>query len=185
MLRGEKVHLRARLRADLEVLHGELREDVDVQMTADSRPYTPESLEAAQARFDKSLTEDPDPRRATFSVVETATGEPVGGASLWGVDEFQRSAHLGMSLLASARGRGLGRDAVRVLCDYGFRIRGLHRLQIETLATNAAALGSALAAGFVEEGRLRASEWVGGRFVDGLVLGLLAEEWEARPGTRP
>lgn len=89
-----------------------------------------------------------------------------------------------MSLLASARGRGLGRDAVRVLCDYGFRVRGLHRLQIDTLGTNAAALGSALAAGFVEEGRLRQSEWVAGRFEDGLVLGLLAEEWQAGAGTR-
>ncbi len=78
-----------------------------------------------------------------------------GEASLWGIDPHNRFAHLGFSLRPAFRGRGLGTDVVRVLCDYGFRVRGLHRLQIETLADNEPVLRAAAASGFVVEGRLR------------------------------
>jgi RimJ/RimL family protein N-acetyltransferase len=36
--------------------------------------------------------------------------------------------------------------------------------------------------GFVREGVLRSSAWVMGEFVDEVILGLLAEEWEPRAG---
>jgi RimJ/RimL family protein N-acetyltransferase len=71
----------------------------------------------------------------------------------------------------------LGTDVVKVLCWYGFAARGLHRLQIETLADNAAMMRAATRAGFVSEGTLRRSAWVNGDFVDEVVLGLLASEW--------
>jgi RimJ/RimL family protein N-acetyltransferase len=47
-----------------------------------------------------------------------------------------------------------------VLCQYRFVVRGLHRLQIETLTENAAMLRSAERNGFVREGVLRSSAWV-------------------------
>ncbi len=56
-------------------------------------------------------------------------------------------------------------------------VRGLHRLQIETLADNTAMITAATRAGFSVEGTLRRSAWVYGAFVDLVVLGLLAEEW--------
>jgi RimJ/RimL family protein N-acetyltransferase len=65
-----------------------------------------------------------------------------------------------------------------VLCHYGFDLRGLHRLQAETLVDNTAMLRSAERVGFVQEGTLRDSAWVSGEFVDQVVLGLLAIEWD-------
>jgi RimJ/RimL family protein N-acetyltransferase len=64
-----------------------------------------------------------------------------------------------------------------VLCHYGFAVRGLHRLQIETLSDNAAMIRIAGKAGFTQEGILRKSSWVGGDFVDEVILGLLVTEW--------
>jgi RimJ/RimL family protein N-acetyltransferase len=58
----------------------------------------------------------------------------------------------------------------------GFTIRGLHRLQIETLADNAAMIRTAEQAGFVLEGTLRRAAWVNGEFIDEVTLGLLAVE---------
>ncbi|MER6583566.1 GNAT family protein [Nonomuraea sp. NPDC001023] len=69
-------------------------------------------------------------------------------------------------------------DVVAVLCHYGFVLRGLHRLQIETLADNVAMLRAAGRNGFVREGVLRSSAWVMGEFLDQVLLGLLAEEWK-------
>jgi RimJ/RimL family protein N-acetyltransferase len=64
-----------------------------------------------------------------------------------------------------------------VLCHYGFAVRGLHRLQLETLADNAAMISVASTNGFVREGILRRSAWVQGDFADEVILGLLSTEW--------
>ena len=118
---------------------------------------------------------------ACFSVVELVDGEPaelVGDALLWGIDPHNRSAHLGLALRPKFRGRGFGRDIVRVLCHYGFAVRGLHRLQVETLADNTAMVRAATRAGFLVEGTMRSAAWVTGAFVDEVILGLLASEYQ-------
>jgi RimJ/RimL family protein N-acetyltransferase len=98
---------------------------------------------------------------------------------LWDIDVHQRTAHVGLGLLPEARGHGYGTDAIRVLCDYGFRLRGLARIGCETLATNAGMLAAARAAGFVQEGVLRSNALVDGQRVDEVLLGLLASEWRS------
>ncbi len=172
MLRGTKVALRARHNADMAVLHAELYEDVATRVRADSAAWRPVPESAS--------TFAPGDRRddvAPFSVVELDSGELAGAAALWGIDQHNRLAHIGVSLRPSCRGRGLGTDTVRVICRYGFTVLGLHRLQIETLADNAAMIGAATEAGFVREGLLRKAAWVLGEFHDEVVLGLLASEW--------
>jgi RimJ/RimL family protein N-acetyltransferase len=173
MLRGAKVGLRARRPDDVEVLHAELHDDPSVRVRTDPRPWQPCTVD--QSPF--AVTEPKDDR-AVFSVVELTPDEPLAGAAvLWGIDQHNRFAHLGLSLLPGFRGRGLSTDLVRVLCRYGFEFRNLHRLQIETLADNAGMIGAAMSAGFVHEGTLRSSGWVQGRFLDEVIYGLLRDEW--------
>ncbi len=118
-------------------------------------------------------------------MVQLATGELAGDALLWSIDLHNRSAHVGISLRPAFRGRGLGTDAVRVLCRYGFAILGLQRSQAETLADNAAMIAAATRAGFVPEGRLRRSAWVNGQFADEVILGLLAADRARTHGWHP
>jgi RimJ/RimL family protein N-acetyltransferase len=174
MLRGEKTGLRARHDSDIPVLHAELYDDVETRARTDSRPWRP----IPPGSSSPYQVSDADDHAACFSVIELATGELAGEALLWDIDLHNRSAHIGMSLLPAFRGRGLGTDAVRVLCRYGFAIRGLHRLQAETLADNDAMIQAASRAGFTREGTLRRSAWVNGTFLDEIILGLLAAEWE-------
>jgi RimJ/RimL family protein N-acetyltransferase len=108
-------------------------------------------------------------------------GALAGDALLWGIDDHNRTAHIGLSLLPASRGQGLGRDVVQVLCRYGFDLLGLNRLQVETLSDNAAMIAAATSAGFVVEGTRREAAWVDGRFRDETWLGLLATDWHARP----
>jgi RimJ/RimL family protein N-acetyltransferase len=86
-------------------------------------------------------------------------------------------AHIGIELRPAFRGRGLGADAVRVVCRYGFGLRGLHRLQLETLADNHAMIAVAGKLGFTGEGATRGSSWVNGGYADDVLFGLLAEEY--------
>ena len=175
MLRGELTGLRARVPGDADILHAELYDDVETRVRADSRPWVPLPRGPASPFWPPGGTgEAPKPEdSAFFSVVELATGELAGEALLWGIDTHNRSAHIGLSLRPAFRGRGLGADAARVLCRYGFAIRGLHRLQLETLTDNDAMIRVAQQAGFTREGVTRGSDWVNGRFADSVIFGLL------------
>ncbi len=179
MLRGRTVGLRARLDADVPILHAQLYDDVATRSRADSRPWRP--IPPGSAASPYAVT-DPTDDAARFSVVELSDGALAGEALLWEIDAHNRTAHLGISLLPSCRHRGLGTDVVRVLCRYGFDVLGLHRLQVEAVADNIAMIKAARAAGFVLEGTLRGASWVDGKFVDETVLGLLAEDSNATGG---
>ncbi|MCM2580070.1 GNAT family N-acetyltransferase [Streptomyces meridianus] len=171
MMRGEKAGLRARHEADVPLLHA-LHEDVASRSRQDPRPWQP--LPPERSPFVVAETSE---KAVPFSAVELDSGELAGAASLWGIDLHNRSAHLGLSLLPAFRGRGLGSDIVRVLCAYGFTVRGLQRLQVDTLEDNVPMITAATKAGFTVEGTLRRSAWVCGTFLDEVVLGLLAHEW--------
>ncbi|WP_431925355.1 GNAT family N-acetyltransferase [Amycolatopsis tucumanensis] len=177
MLKGEKVGLRARYEEDIPILRTELYDDVEGGSRAESRPWRPISPSSKDRRLhvDDSVAE-----HVPFSIVELAGDTLIGTANLWGIDTHNRTAHIGLGLLPSARGKGYGSDVVAVLCHYGFVVRGLQRLQIETLADNYAMLRAAERNGFVREGVLRKSAWVMGEFLDEVLLGLLAHEWKAR-----
>ncbi|OXM73500.1 MULTISPECIES: GNAT family N-acetyltransferase [Amycolatopsis] len=175
MLKGDLVGLRARHEADIPVLRTELYDDVVTGSRADGRPWRPLRPDTKDPRL---VGDDTDPGHVPFSVVELAGDTLIGTATMWGIDTHHRSAHIGLGLLPSARGKGYGTDVVAVLCHYGFVVRGLHRLQIETLADNFPMLRAAERNGFVREGVLRSSSWVMGEFLDEVLLGLLAEDWQ-------
>jgi RimJ/RimL family protein N-acetyltransferase len=133
---GNEIALRARHEADVPVLHAEPYNDVATRSRADLRPWRPIAPGSAASPY--------------------AASEPTDGeALLRGIDLHNLAAHLGISLRPAFRGRGLGTDVVRVLCRYGFVVRGMHRLQVETLADNAAMVRAATRAGFMLEGTLR------------------------------
>ncbi len=177
MLRGDKIGLRARHEEDVPILLTELHDDVANSARTDTGPWRPISPGAKEARVALDRT---DETIVPFSVVDLADGTLLGFASLWGIDNHNRLAHLGLGLRPSARGKGHGADVVSVLCHYGFVVRGLRRLQVETLEDNAAMLRAAERNGFVREGVLRSSAWVMGDFLDEVLLGLLVDEWQAR-----
>jgi RimJ/RimL family protein N-acetyltransferase len=175
MLRGNTVGLRARHEDDIPILRAELYDDVVNAARAEGGPWRPITPGSKDPRL---VVDDNNQGLVQFSVVELDGGSLVGTATLWGIDNHNRSAHIGLGLLPSARGKGYGTDVVAVLCHYGFVVRGLQRLQIETLADNAAMLRSAERNGFVREGLLRSSAWVLGEFLDEVLLGLLVQDWK-------
>ena len=121
---------------DATVLY-EMWSDPEHHLITDDSPMLIESLAARRARLERSLAE-PDARTARFTAETIADGTVIGTCSLWGLDAFNQFGHIGISLLPAARTHGYGREMMELLCHYGFRFRNLHRIELETLATNAA-----------------------------------------------
>ena len=188
MLTERSIGLRALRREDVETLHAQFDTDPALHAVADITPWLPVPIEHALAQFDRRLGEPPDPTAVEFAVqwLDDPGGKAIGSATVWGIDTHQRIAHFGLALLAAARGKGAGREVLHALCRYAFEVRDLHRVQLETLGSNLAMQRAALAAGFVEEGRLRENAYVMGARDDDVIYGLLAATWRAaraRPGT--
>jgi RimJ/RimL family protein N-acetyltransferase len=180
VLKGRLVGLREYRREDVETLFPPELDPEYISLT-EIQPYRPRPLAAHLAEFDRRTSEQ-DVRSVPFAVqrLDDETGGAIGRVGLWMIDLHQRTAHIGISLLPSAQGHGFGRDALEVICRYGFEIRGLERLSLETLSVNTPMQATAVACGFVEEGRLRSAAWHLGRRVDEVLYGLLADEWRQR-----
>ena len=183
MLHGRLVTLREIRRSDLAVIHRELDSDPFTASLSRVEPWRPVSLARLEAEFDRRRGEPQAPEHVRFAVQLRGdeAGELVGTCGLWQIDEHNGTAHIGLGLVPSVRGRGLSTDVVRVVCHYAFVVRNLHRVGIETLATNAPMRAAALRAGFVEEGRVREGAYVFGERVDDVTYGLLRSEWRPEP----
>ena len=132
-------------------------------------------LAAREKDFDKRLE---DHEKADF-VIEV-DGHVIGEIGLHPhMNRRAGVAHMGVGIYDPEYvGKGYGRDAVMTLLDWSFRILNLRRVALETLATNERAIRAYRACGFVEEGRLREHEYVDGRYVDIVAMGVLRSEWE-------
>ena len=174
MLRGELIGLRALTDADIEIFEAELLNDVETRIRATGHPWLPMAPGSADSPYRQAREHDAAVR---FSVVELATGNLAGESVISHIDSHNRHAEIGLMLRPAFRGRHLGTDVVRVLCHYGFSIRGLHRIQMTTLADNHAMIAAAARTGFVLEGTMREAAWLDGAFVDGVLLSQLSGEW--------
>lgn len=112
---------------------------------------------------------------------------PVGTIGLLHIDPRNRSAEFGRLLVGRPEYRrgGFAREAEFLLMNFAFNYLNLHKMWAEVIAGNEAALGLYREFGFVEEGVLRQQIFKGGRYVDIVRIGLLAEDFrELEPSLR-
>jgi RimJ/RimL family protein N-acetyltransferase len=103
----------------------------------------------------------------------------VGYGALDGINWRNRVAWLAVALSSDYWGRGLGREAVRLMLGYAFDELGLHRVQLTVFASNSPAVGLYEKVGFQREGVYREFLLRDGQRVDMLLMGMLAREWAA------
>ncbi|OLB38342.1 MAG: hypothetical protein AUI01_06415 [Ktedonobacter sp. 13_2_20CM_2_56_8] len=181
MLRGEKVFLRAFKREDLQ-RQWTFNNDIEMEVMGGGDPPEPQALERLEAEFDEQIRKGG--RDGPNFAIE-ADGKYIGMCGLFHFDEAAHTCEMGIGIGDKAYwGHGYGRDAVRVLLDYAFRQRNLHKVWLRVNANNERAIRSYRACGFVEEGRLRKHVWSNGQYVDSVYMGILSDEWAAAQNTR-
>ena len=175
MLSGEKVLLRVVRRGDLPRLLN-FANDLEVELAGGGDPPMPRTLERLEKDFEREVSE-PLRDRTNFAI--EADGECIGTCGLFNIDRTARHAELGIGIGDREYwGRGYGREAVSLLLDYAFRLRNLRRVWLEVHSANERAIRAYRSCGFVEEGRMREHVWLGGRYVDNVIMGVLREERE-------
>lgn len=133
--------------------------------------HTPELTREAAEAFIESLSCHP------LAWVIAHEDKFLGEIRLDNLDERDRRANLAIGLYDPRKlGKGLGREAIRLLVDHAFGALHLHRIGVRVVSFNKRALGAYRACGFVEEGRERQACRVGGVWYDDIIMGVLATD---------
>ncbi len=111
--------------------------------------------------------------RVRLAIVEPPADDCRGEVILHGIDWGEARASVGIWMAPGARGRGLGRRALRLTAEWVFGAWGLERLTLLTDPHNGAMLNAARGAGFTFEGLLRSYGRERGRRRDFASLSLL------------
>jgi len=175
MLRGEKVVLRAMKREDL-ARQCAFNNDLEFELAGGGDPPEPQTLARLEAQFDEDLRRG---ARDGMNFAIEADGKYIGNCGLFHLDPVANTCELGIGIGDKQYwGHGYGRDAIRVLLKYAFRLRNFHKVWLQVNGNNERGIRAYRACGFVEEGRLRQHVWNDGKYVDLVHMGILREEWQ-------
>ena len=128
------------------------------------------------ARVEADLTGGGDRDETGYAIV--VDGAVVG--FIQSVEEPEpdfRQAGIDLFISTAAQGRGIGPDAIRTLAAHLIDDRGHHRLTIDPVATNEAAIRAYAKVGFRPVGIMRAYQRMAdGTWADALLMDLLEHE---------
>ena len=107
-------------------------------------------------------------------------GDPVGELQWhpvsYGPNRGSQALNLGISIEKSARGRGVGTRAQRLMADFLFTHTTVHRVEACTDVTNQAEQNALERAGFTREGVLRGAQFRRGEWHDLVVFSRLRSD---------
>lgn len=172
MTTTSSVALRARTEADTDLLYEIAAELETWEERSPSSPF-PLSRSGFEDRLAKS---EGDASRNLRFIIE-ADGQAAGSVALFDFDDLARHVEVGIALLASARGKGIGTQAIAQIVEFAFVRCNVRRVHLQAIASNSAAIRAYEKAGFIVEGRQREHAWVRGHYEDIVVMGLLRSEW--------
>lgn len=120
-----------------------------------------------------------DDANYTKFAIETIDGVSIGGMNLFGIDERNGTFGISIQIDRIYRGKGYGIAAMKILLDYTFNERRLHKYQTGLIEGNIASETLLKKLGCVKEGVIRGSIFHQGRYWDEIQYGLFAEEFNA------
>jgi RimJ/RimL family protein N-acetyltransferase len=106
-------------------------------------------------------------------------GTIIGDIALQDIDKNNRSCSIGMGMSKMEyRNKGYGKEAMKLLLEYGFYNYGLERITANTLEINIPAQKLLEKLGFTLEGKEREAIYFGGKKYDRYIYGILVEEYK-------
>ena len=172
-LQGESIYLAALERKDCKKLY----EDFEYDFDNPTEPlYIGQSMEQSDEWFEEiqKLQGKENVRLGIF----LNDGTVIGDVALQSIDDKNHSCSIGMGMAKiENRNKGYGKQAVKLILEYGFRNLGMERITATTLEINISAQKSLEKLGFILEGRERKAVYFGGRRYDRLNYGFLSGEY--------
>lgn len=114
-------------------------------------------------------------RAVQFIICDCGTDEGLGSVYIRDVDRVHNKAEYGIFIgVETARGRGIGTAAAKLMLQYCFEEAGLHRVYLRVFPDNLRAIGSYEKAGFQREAYLRDDVCIDGVYRDMVLMAAIA-----------
>jgi RimJ/RimL family protein N-acetyltransferase len=135
--------------------------------------YVPVSTTSQKLWFDKLDKSHSD---IVFAICLKKDDIHIGNVSLGLIDYRHRNARVSIFVAdIEQRGVSIGTRAMKLLIHYAFDFLNLHRLYCKTTAGNERILSFYKKLGFQIEGQLRQHEYLEGKYVDKVMLGIIKD----------
>lgn len=106
-------------------------------------------------------------------------GEIVGVAGFNEINWSNKTAYIGYWLGEEYQGNGIMTKVVKALTNYAFDELNLNKVEIRAAVENKKSRVIPESLGFIKEGSIRQAEWLYDCYVDHIVYGILADEWNS------
>ncbi|HCX62818.1 MAG TPA: GNAT family N-acetyltransferase [Clostridiales bacterium] len=152
--------------------------DIEFLKFYDYMPPIPQSADEVNKTFrDYKKNEESD----VFAIKLISRDQIIGIAGFDDIVKENKVATLFIGIgNKDVRGRGYGKEALKLLLEYGFNKLGFHRIQLNVLEFNIAAISLYEKAGFKREGTYREFVLRDNKRYDLLLYGILKSEWKKR-----
>ena len=151
----------------------------DLNFVIAAEQHRDNSLFVRQWSADQHLEALEDPNIGHFIIVSAYSGNPVGYVILMGLKDRDRSLEL-RRIVVTDKGKGFGRQAIRLVKAYAFEQLTCHRLWLDVMLYNKRAAKLYKSEGFTLEGVHREAVRLGNRYVDVRVMSILRGEYYER-----
>ena len=140
-----------------------------------------QSFNSEKAWIDNAMNVRED--RREFAIIDLETDRIIGSCNLFNIRPVERAAEIGILIgEEEMRGKGIGVEALKLLCDYGFNYLGLHNIRLGYSDNNEQARKAYTKAGFQEVGRTRETNYINGKFIDNITADILENEFREKFG---
>jgi [ribosomal protein S5]-alanine N-acetyltransferase len=177
-LTGKNIYLRSLLSEDCEGPYVAWFNDKEV-CSGNSHHIFPFTSEDANEYIEFSNKNVKD--HLILAIISKESNQHIGNIALQNINHVARSAELSVIIGEKDEwGKGLGKEACRVICDHGFSAMNLNRIYCGTFDNNQTMKKIALYLGMKEEGCRRKAAYKNGRYIDIIEYGILKEEYESK-----
>lgn len=107
-------------------------------------------------------------------------GNIVGVAGYNSINWSNKTAYIGYMLGEEFQGNGIMTKVVKALTNYAFSELNLNKVEIRAAVGNKKSRSIPERLNFVNEGSIRQAEWLYDHYVDHVIYGILADEWNKK-----
>ena len=97
----------------------------------------------------------------------------IGNISFWRIEKENHRAEIGYLLVPEYWGKGIMKEAIDAVVDYGFKKIKIHSIEANVNPLNKASIKLLNKAGFTQEGYFKENYFFNGKFYDSVIFSLL------------
>lgn len=141
------------------------------------KPQT-QNIEEALELIKKILTAFENNEGIAWVIELKENKKNVGNLSFWRIDKANHRAEIGYLLLPEYWGKGITKEAIRKIIQYGFEVMKIHSIEANVNPLNIASIRLLERIGFVREGYFQENYFFNEKFFDTAVFSLVNSNYE-------